>query len=393
MPDTAALIARAEAAFAQGQFDYARELLLGAVAGDPDSAPARKRLYAACVRRARQAARSRITATIARGRIHAQLAAAGHPARRAELALLHLADEPADATVRAALAQALDELGHPAGAAAEAEIALSIDATNVEAARVLERARRDLAAKRSMETFDVRDRAGIALRETASHLVTTDAQFDTLVAAAGSPKKVADLYFDRRKDYAQARAWYEKAAALDPHDSALRDRIDDCGLRALDVRIATARQAGDPALASLEAERLALVVRSYERRLADRPTDLPLRYELGRACFDSGDTDKAVAHFQHAVNDPRRKMESHLYLGRCFARKRLFPMADAQFAKAEECGAPSQAQILEIRYERALCARAAGRLDQAFDLLCRVVEVDITFRDAARLLEEWRPPA
>ncbi len=53
-PDTAALIARAEAAFAQRQFDDARELLLGAVAGDPDSAPARKYLYAACVRVARE---------------------------------------------------------------------------------------------------------------------------------------------------------------------------------------------------------------------------------------------------------------------------------------------------------------------------------------------------
>jgi tetratricopeptide (TPR) repeat protein len=162
-------------------------------------------------------------------------------------------------------------------------------------------------------------------------------------------------------------------------------------MRLLDAEIDQATKNADPKLTELKSNRSKFLVQSYQRRVADRPTDMGLRFELGKGYYVSGENDKAIAEFQQAVKDPKRKRESHIYLGMAFQRKRLFDMADTQYAKAEEeaGGVLSQATLLSIWYNRMLCNAEAGKKDAAIALGKKIMEQDIAYRDTSALVEKW----
>ena len=150
-------------------------------------------------------------------------------------------------------------------------------------------------------------------------------------------------------------------------------------------------KSADPKLNELKLSRVKFFVQSYQRRVADRPTDMGLRFELGKGFYLTGENDRAIGEFQQAVKDPKRKRESHIYLGMAFQKKRLFDMADTQYGKAEEEGGGvlSQATLLSIWYNRAICNREAGKKAEAIALGKKIMEQDISYRDISALVEKW----
>jgi len=205
------------------------------------------------------------------------------------------------------------------------------------------------------------------------------------------PKRIGDLFFDKKKDYAKARDWYKKASQLAPQDSVLRDKVDDCQIRQYDLQVDAATKANDPKLNEIKGVRLKFMIQSFERRVQDRPTDMGLRLELGKAYYKAGPsfTDKAIGEFQQSVKDPKKKADSHLYLGLSFQRKKMFDMADKQYALAED-GILSQDRRLDILYNRARCIKEAGKLPEAIEMGKKIMEIDISYKDISQLVEEWQ---
>ncbi|MBI2930904.1 MAG: hypothetical protein HYY16_04580 [Planctomycetes bacterium] len=444
MADVAGLYKRAEEAFAKKNYDYARDLFLNILALDPDHELTHKSLYAACLKKIQERGqKSRITTFFGKGKIQVQLSATKDPVKKIELALKHLCEEPYDAAVRTTLAQLLLDLGHPGGAAAEADTALSIDGKNLGAAKILVAAltklnrieeaekilekvvahagedrdiaklRRDIAAMTSMKKTGIekadtyrniiKNKDQAAILEIQHHTIQTDEQFQALLEDLKKemdkdptdpriPKKIGDLFFERKKDFTEAREWYKKASALAPQDSVMRDKVDDCGIRLLDGGIEAALKNNDPTLAQLKADRLKFVIQSFERRVQDRPTDMVLRYELGKAYYQAGSArlDEAIHEFQQSVKDPKKKVESCIYLGHAFRKKKNYAMAETQYHKAEEAGTIPQSVQLEIWYYRALCSAEAGKKDLAIQLANKIIEIDINYRDISQMLEKWQ---
>jgi tetratricopeptide (TPR) repeat protein len=116
-----------------------------------------------------------------------------------------------------------------------------------------------------------------------------------------------------------------------------------------------------------------------------------LRYELGRAYYQAGPAfvDKAIAEFQQSVRDPKKKADSHLYLGMCFQRKKLYDMADKQYQLAED-GVLSHDRKLAILYNRMVCNAEAGKPAEAVELGKKILEVDISYKDVSQLVEKWQ---
>jgi len=446
MTDTNALFKRGEEAFQKRNYDYARDLFLNIVTLEPDNEKARESLYATCLHKNKETGGSgRIRGAIMQGKVNMELAAAkNNPAKKLDIAQKYLCDDPMNSKVRTVLAETLKGLGHWAGCAAESKLAVTSDPKNIpavkllvesmlhmervtDAQKILDRVivfapedrdlmklQRDLAAKMTMSRGfeDAAGREGFrsamkdsdraAELERAGHLVVTEADLMAVVERlqadmdsnptdARIPKKIADLYFEKKKDYAEAREWYRRASKLAPQDSALRDKVDDSSIRLLDSEIETVGKTGDPKVAELKMSRLKFIIQSYERRVQDRPTDMGLRFELGKSYYLSGQNDKAIHEFQLAVKDPKKKRESHIYLGMAFQRKRLYDMADTQYAKAEEeaGGVLIQATLLSIWYNRALCNFEAGKKDAAIALGKKIMEQDISYRDISSLVEKW----
>ncbi len=439
MAEIDALIKRAEEAFAKHNYDYARDLFQQILVLDPDHADAHRKLKATIITKFKeQGATGKLKLIALRGQFELQLKATKDYARRIEVCLKYLCDDPTNSKVRTILAESLLALGKSNGAAAEAEMAYADDTSNAAAAKIqvaayknigkvkeaqsvlervaalvpqdrdIERLHRELAAMETMkkgfeESKDYRDvmknKALAEELEKKQHLIQTDADFQGVVhnlqeEHGENPtdpkpcKRLGDLYFDKKKDYKTAQDWYRKASQLAPQDSVLRDKVDDCSLRQMETQVEAAVKANDPKLKDLQLAQLKLIISSFERRVADRPTDMGLRFELGKAYYKGTLTDKAIGEFQQSVKDPKRKTESHYYLGRAFQKKKMFDMADKQYAFAE-VDVLSQDRKLDIYYNRMLCNAEAGNKEKAIEIGKQIMEIDITYKDVAERVEKW----
>lgn len=440
-----ALYKRASEAFQKHSYDYARDLYQQILTFSPDHEKAHEALKVTIIRKFQeQGATSKIKLFAMKGQFEVQLKATKDPQKRMELCLKFLNDDPTNSKVRAILAESLLTMGHSNGAAAEGRMALQDEPANVVAMKTLvqayrntgkvkeaqaaldrmaslvkddrdlERLQRDLAAMQTMKAgFEQAGAEGFrkGLKnadqaeelEKRTKLVQTDAEFQKLLAELQSefkesptdaklPKKIGDLYFDKKKDYASARDWYKKSSQLAPQDSVLRDKVDDCDLKIWEGKVSAAVKANDPKAKEIQLAHLKAHIASYERRVADRPTDMGLRYELGIAYYKGTMTDRAVSEFQQSVKDPKKKSQSHFYLGRCFQKKKMFDMADKQYVAAEQ-DVLSQDVKLDIMYHRAKLAFEAGKSPLAVELGNKIVEIDINYKDIAELVEKWNNPA
>lgn len=439
------LYKRADEAFQKHNFDYAREMFLQILAINPDHAQARKALRVTIIRKFQeQGATSRIRLFSLKGQTLAQMKTTKDPKKKVEVCQKHLTEDPNNTKVRTQLAELLVDQGHAGGAAAEAEMVLESEPTNLAAAkalvkayihlkkakeaqiyldrlggaasedRELEKLRRDLAAMQTMsQGFEegagqgsegfrkaMKNSDQAAALERKQRIIQSDADLLAEVqdlekemadnpTDARYPRKIGDLYFGR-KNFGKAREWYKKASQLAPQDSVLRDKVDDCNLKLYELQIVAAKQKNDPKLKELQAGLVKLQIQSFERRVQDRPTDMGLRFDLGKAYYVAGPSflDKAIGEFQQSVRDPKRKSDSHLYLGMAFQRKRMFDMAEKQYEQAET-GVLSQDKKLGIQYNRAACCAESGNLPKAVEIGKQIMEVDISYKDISQLVDKW----
>ncbi len=436
-----ALYKRADEAFQKHNYDYARDLFHQILAFKPDHEKAHEALKVTVIRKFQeQGATSKIKLIAMKGQFEIQLKATKDLTKRMELCQKFLNDDPTNSKVRAVLADALLNLGHSNGAGAEARMTLQDEPGNIPALKILvqayrntgkvkeaqqaldrvamlvkddrdlERLQRDLAAMQTLKKgFEEAQDEGYRKilknsdqaeeLEKRTKLIQSDADFQKLVGElqeemkdaptdARYPKKLGDLYFEKKKDYVAARDWYKKASQLAPQDSVLRDRIDDCDLKLWEVKLAAALKANDPKAKEIELSHLKAYIASFERRVGDRPTDMGLRFELGKAYYKGSMNDKAIAEFQQSVKDPKKKSQSHLFLGKAFQKKKMYDMADKQFLSAED-GVVSQEIKLDIMYHRAKLAAEAGKMPQAIEMGNKIIEIDINYRDIAEQVEKW----
>jgi len=439
--DIEALYKRAEEAFKKHSYDYARDLFQQILTFKPDHEKAHEALKLTLVRKFQeQGATSRFKLLAMKGSFEVHVKATKDPNKRMDACMRYLNDDPTNGKVRAIWAEALLSQGHANGAAVEAKMSLQDEPSSILALKTmvqafsqtgrvqeaqkaldrvaslvqddrdLEKLRRDLAAQQTMAAgFDAAGKDGFrsALKNSdqaeelakRTKLVKTDEEIQSLISDLEAtladaptdpkiPRSIGELYFDKKKDYATARDWFKKAAALAPQDSVLRDKVDDCELKIWELKIQAAAKANDPKLNEIRLAELKARIASFERRVQDRPTDMGLHFDLDKAYYNGSMNDKAIAEFQMSVKDPKRKSQSHFYLGRCFQKKKMYDMADKQYVSAE-ADVLSQDTRLDIMYHRAKLAAEAGKLPQAIELGNKIVEIDINYKDIAQLVEKW----
>lgn len=198
--------------------------------------------------------------------------------------------------------------------------------------------------------------------------------------------------------WSEAQKLLEEGIPLDDNAGELRDRLGDLKLKELDLeigklekRIATESNPNlKDDLELLKGDRAKLELADFRRRAAEKPTDLALQYQLGRALADAGEIDEALGAFQKSVKDPKTRVDSLLKLGACFQKKGLPDLAEKQLKTALEESSAASERGKSILYNLGLIAEQAGRKSDAFNWFSRIYEVDIAYRDVARKIETLR---
>lgn len=131
------------------------------------------------------------------------------------------------------------------------------------------------------------------------------------------------------------------------------------------------------------------------RQKADRyPTEMSHRYEVGVRLLRLAQIDEAIRELQASRGDPRYRWQSLLSLGQCFKARNNWRLAERNFEEAlKNLPTGEVNHRKEILYELAVGSAEANELNKAIDLATELANLDFSYRDIGRLLDEWHKRA
>jgi len=207
--------------------------------------------------------------------------------------------------------------------------------------------------------------------------------------------RLADFYEQDGK-FDMALRVLKEADERMPNAYTIRERMGDVQLRMLEAAIEkVGKQAGQsPDNAELQKKKedlqtkaRRLAVREFTWRVEQHPTDNALRLNFGRALFEDGQVEKAIASFQQASKDPRLQLEASLMLGRSFCAKKQFDLAVEQFNKVIARHAELDEQGMKFHYMLGDALEQQGDKAGALAVYKKIYSNDIGFRDVAQKVE------
>lgn len=143
-----------------------------------------------------------------------------------------------------------------------------------------------------------------------------------------------EFRFRQAADDIKMRAWRRKLSAL---EKTAKDNPQDT---AIQEKLALERKA------VLEAE-----TKVYVARVEAYPTDMSLKFELGRRYFDQGQFEDAIANLQQAQGEPKLRVRTLHMLAQSFLAMEWGDEAVTTFRQALEAhGRDSDATGMEINY-------------------------------------------
>lgn len=274
--------------------------------------------------------------------------------------------------------------------------------------RDAEKQRRLDEQDRVVKTEDVKDRAVADTErdymERPTEVYTINAYVKALLER-GRPEDEKQAYTVLLKSFEATKQFHLRQKAGEIRLRQARRRLDDYLLRA--------EQNPQDETAQMQA-RMAqrkfteMELEEYRLRVANYPTDLSLKFELGKREFDLDHFEEAIALFQEAQHDPRNRTVSLTYLGQAFAKMGWLDEAIDTLRKAlEQHADPDDAQGMELRYAlmnvlqlKAAQDRDAQAAQEAEKLASGIAIRQISYRDIRerrdtlkKLVAELRQPS
>ena len=111
---------------------------------------------------------------------------------------------------------------------------------------------------------------------------------------------------------------------------------------------------------------------------------------MGVRLLSCGQVDEAIRLLQGVRADPRHQGRALYYLGLCFQSRDNWRLAQRNFEESlEHLGPTDEAQRKEIYYQLARGYAASGDLTHAIDRACELANLDFSYKDIGKLLDEW----
>lgn len=136
-------------------------------------------------------------------------------------------------------------------------------------------------------------------------------------------------------------------------------------------------------------KQLAFELQEYTERAANYPTDLHLKYELGKRQFLAGQYDEAIASLQQARRDPKNRTRAMNLLGLAFYKKGWHTEAAETLEEVLEGEIPESRQK-ELRYNLGQVYEAMDDPAKALAQYSDVAQIDYNYRDVRERIETLR---
>ncbi len=188
------------------------------------------------------------------------------------------------------------------------------------------------------------------------------------ILAGGDPniaRKCSDLKFRKmERRMTVLEAWL---AQVDPNDPETRPFADE--------------------LSDLRREQASSTLDVAKKRVAENPTDLMLRYELGETLIKAGQFTEAIQELQRSKQNPNVRMRAMNLLGQCYVEKNMLDLAVKQFRDAANETTAMDLTKKDILYRLGLVLEKMGKKDEYIECMKQIYEVDYGYLDVAKRVE------
>ena len=121
------------------------------------------------------------------------------------------------------------------------------------------------------------------------------------------------------------------------------------------------------------------------------PTDMRLRFEVGRRLLQLGRYDQAIPALQEGQRDPKNHLRALSLLGQCFFKKKWYPDAIDVYTRALQSPDVAAGTIgKELQYNLGRAYQAAGQTEQAAKAYSAVAQIDFLYKDVRQRLDRLR---
>jgi tetratricopeptide (TPR) repeat protein len=206
-------------------------------------------------------------------------------------------------------------------------------------------------------------------------------------------RNVAELYTEKKK-FDLALQYYEKIQSSEAgaSDASIAAEIARTKSKQFDYQIeqldATAPDYTER-VAQINAEKQAYRIAECQKRVEKNPTDLAIRYEMGVLYFSAGKIAEATAEFQKSKNNPNKKVASMNYLAQCFAKRKMYPLAQNTFQDAIKEKQIFDEEKKELVYNLGLVFEAMEKPKEANEQFEQIYAVDIGYKDVQTRVDKF----
>jgi tetratricopeptide (TPR) repeat protein len=236
--------------------------------------------------------------------------------------------------------------------------------------------------KREVKEDDVAERL---IQEKAARLATDPKNIKLM-------REIAELYA-QKQDYDQALLYYNRILNTEGvSDPSLERAVADLTSRKFDHalgRLDPTSPIYEEEKARLAAEKVVYQITETKRRVDKYPSDLQLRFDLGRLYFQGGKLSEAIQEFQRAQANPHLKIPTLNYLGQCFACRGMNDLAARTFQNALKEKPVFDDEKKELIYRLGCVLEATGKKEEAIEQFKQIYEVDIGYRDVGARVDAY----
>lgn len=140
-------------------------------------------------------------------------------------------------------------------------------------------------------------------------------------------------------------------------------------------------------LQRLKLDRDSSVIDTARKRVADNPTDLQLRYELGEALVNAGLISDAIPELQRAQQSPNARLKAMNLLGQCFVEKGMLDLAVSRFKTAASEIIAMDTTKKDIVYRLGLVFEKMGKREDYLNCMKEIYEADYGYADVSKRVE------
>ena len=232
--------------------------------------------------------------------------------------------------------------------------------------------------------------------DVARRIATLYEQWFEAAVASAEPVEKTDEYLDFAISY-----YTHTNAILAGGDPNIARKCSDLDFKKMERRIKVLEDwlgqvpdQNDPEvrpfvdeLSDLRRQRASSALEVARKRVAENPTDLQLRYELGETLIKAGQHTDAIPELQRAKQNPNVRLKAMNLLGQCYVEKNMLDIAVKQFRDAAGETTAMDATKKDITYRLGLVLEKMGKREEYIECMKQIYEVDYGYLDVAKRVE------